>query len=120
MAGTDDAQDPPVPIPNTVVKLCGAEDTWLETARENRKAPAFSDKRPCGKGYSFPQGFFLFCALANAAMALPAPNCLTVWYTGYKSPKPRLMLLSMATLPKGGIGEWNMKNILGRCWSLEN
>ena len=60
MAGTDDAEDPPVPIPNTVVKLCGAEDTWLETARENRKAPAFSDKRPCRKDYSFPQGFFLF------------------------------------------------------------
>ena len=60
MAGTDDAEDPPVPIPNTVVKLCGAEDTWLETAWENRKAPAFSDKRPCRKDYSFPQGFFLF------------------------------------------------------------
>ena len=69
MAGTDDAEDPPVPIPNTVVKLCGAEDTWLETAWENRKAPAFSDKRPCRKDYSFPQGFFLFCALSNAAMA---------------------------------------------------
>ena len=36
MAGADDAEVPPVPIPNTVVKLCCAEDTWLETTRENR------------------------------------------------------------------------------------
>ena len=27
---------PPVPIPNTEVKLICAEDTWLVTARENR------------------------------------------------------------------------------------
>ena len=30
------AEGPPVPIPNTEVKLCSAEDTWLATARENR------------------------------------------------------------------------------------
>ena len=30
------AQGPPVPIPNTVVKLCSAENTCLETDRENR------------------------------------------------------------------------------------
>ena len=29
-------EGPPVPIPNTEVKLCRAEDTWLATARENR------------------------------------------------------------------------------------
>ena len=29
-------EGPPVPIPNTEVKLAGAEDTWLEAARENR------------------------------------------------------------------------------------
>ncbi len=40
-AGADDAEVPPVPIPNTVVKLCCAEDTWLETTRENRQVPAF-------------------------------------------------------------------------------
>ena len=33
------AEGPPVPIPNTEVKLCRAEDTWLATARENRYAP---------------------------------------------------------------------------------
>ena len=34
--GVDDAEGPPVPIPNTEVKLSGAEDTWLVTAREDR------------------------------------------------------------------------------------
>ena len=31
-----DAEGPPVPIPNTEVKLCRAENTWLATAREDR------------------------------------------------------------------------------------
>ncbi len=31
--------DPPVPIPNTVVKHINAESTWLETAWEDRKLP---------------------------------------------------------------------------------
>ena len=35
-AGADDAKVPPVPIPNTEVKLGCAEDTWLETTRDNR------------------------------------------------------------------------------------
>jgi hypothetical protein len=34
--GTDSGEGPPVPIPNTEVKLTCAEDTWLVTARENR------------------------------------------------------------------------------------
>ena len=29
------AEGPPVPIPNTEVKLCYGKDTWLETAWEN-------------------------------------------------------------------------------------
>ena len=36
IAGADDAKVPPVPIPNTEVKLGCAEDTWLETTWENR------------------------------------------------------------------------------------
>ena len=35
--------DPPVPIPNTVVKHINAESTWLETAWEDKKLPV--DKR---------------------------------------------------------------------------
>ena len=37
--GVDDVEGSPVPIPNTEVKLNGAEDTWLVTAWENRKTP---------------------------------------------------------------------------------
>ena len=33
------ASSTPVPIPNTVVKLIRAENTWLEAARENRSMP---------------------------------------------------------------------------------
>ena len=40
--GIDDAEGPPVPIPNTEVKLSSAEDTWLVTARENRKMPTLA------------------------------------------------------------------------------
>ena len=34
--GVDWGEGPPVPSPNTEVKLASAHDTWLETARENR------------------------------------------------------------------------------------
>ena len=34
--GVDCGEGPPVPIPNTEVKLACAEDTWREAARENR------------------------------------------------------------------------------------
>ena len=37
--GVDDVEGPPVPIPNTEVKLNSAEDTWRVTAWENRKMP---------------------------------------------------------------------------------
>ena len=41
IVGVKDEEVPPVPIPNTVVKLLGAENTWLATARENRAMPTF-------------------------------------------------------------------------------
>ena len=39
--GVDDVEGPPVPIPNTEVKLKGAEDTLLVTTRKNRKMPTY-------------------------------------------------------------------------------
>ena len=39
IVGADGGEGTPVPIPNTAVKLTCAEDTWLEAARENKKAP---------------------------------------------------------------------------------
>ena len=40
LAGVYDVEVPPVPIPNTVVKLNSAENTWWEAAWENRSMPA--------------------------------------------------------------------------------
>ena len=37
--GVDCSEGPPVPIPNTEVKLASADNTWLETAREDRWLP---------------------------------------------------------------------------------
>ena len=39
ISGANGCKDPPVPIPNTEVKLTNAEDTWLATTRENRTVP---------------------------------------------------------------------------------
>ena len=40
IAGANGDEVPPVPIPNTEVKLISAEDTWWVTAWENRAVPA--------------------------------------------------------------------------------
>ena len=37
--GANGGEVPPVPIPNTEVKLTSVENTWLETAWEDRAAP---------------------------------------------------------------------------------
>ena len=41
--GVDDGKVPPVPIPNTEVKLTCAEDSQLETACENRQSPTWTE-----------------------------------------------------------------------------
>ena len=46
--GSDYDEGPPVPIPNTEVKLIGAENTWRATARENRKLPTHITACPIG------------------------------------------------------------------------
>ena len=40
--GVDGDEDPPVPIPNTEVKLISVDNTWLATAREDRAMPLFT------------------------------------------------------------------------------
>ena len=40
--GDNSEEDPPVPIPNTVVKLLSADDTWGVTLWEIRTSPLFS------------------------------------------------------------------------------
>ena len=39
IVGVDYYEGPPVPIPNTEVKLVCADNTWLETARDDRLMP---------------------------------------------------------------------------------
>ena len=39
IVGIFNDEGPPVPIPNTEVKLICAEDTWLEAAWKNRSMP---------------------------------------------------------------------------------
>ena len=41
ISGGNGVEDPPVPIPNTEVKLNSAEGTWLDTAWEIRSPPDF-------------------------------------------------------------------------------
>ena len=42
IVGVFNGEGPPVPIPNTEVKLTSAEDTCLATGRENRSMPTQS------------------------------------------------------------------------------
>ena len=39
--GGNNGKDTPVPIPNTAVKLPGADDTWMETSRKNKSLPDY-------------------------------------------------------------------------------
>ena len=39
ISGGNGEEVPPVPIPNTEVKLFSADNTWLDTAREGRSPP---------------------------------------------------------------------------------
>ena len=43
--GDNDAEVTPVPIPNTEVKLCSADGTWREAARESRSLPELMQRR---------------------------------------------------------------------------
>ena len=55
ISGGNGIEDPPVPIPNTEVKLNCAEGTWLDTAWEIRSLPDFQKEKP-----SFVRRFFFF------------------------------------------------------------
>ena len=59
MAGVYDAEVPPVPIPNTEVKLSGAENTWRVTSREDRSMPAPQKQRPLGVAFLFSARVFV-------------------------------------------------------------
>ena len=51
IVGVDDGEGPPVPIPNTEVKLIDGENTCLATDRENSKMP--TQNRSCESSCGF-------------------------------------------------------------------
>ena len=53
IVGVTGDEDPPVPIPNTEVKLISVENTWRVTAWEDRAMPTF-------KPSSFRTGVFCY------------------------------------------------------------
>ena len=59
--GDNSEEDTPVPIPNTVVKLLSADDTWGVTLWEIRTSPLFSFfEKPCDAGMLLPAFYRLF------------------------------------------------------------
>ena len=50
-SGDDSKEDPPVPIPNTEVKLLNDDDTWWATARESSKLPEPEARNPNKIGF---------------------------------------------------------------------
>ena len=76
ISGGNDGEVPPVPIPNTAVKLTYAESTWLETAREDRELPVYN-KNPVLTFVSM-QGLFVFIENTNNSVCLKyIGSCLT-------------------------------------------
>ena len=51
IVGVDCGEGPPVPIPNTAVKLTSAENTWVATPWEDRETP--TQNRPFVVGFLF-------------------------------------------------------------------
>ena len=67
--GPSNAQGPPVPIPNTEVKLCSAEDTLPETARESSPGPTSTR---ADEGARVSENLIWGCSSAGRAPALQA------------------------------------------------
>ena len=72
--GVDDVEGPPVPMPNTEVKLNGAEDTWMVTSRKNRKMPTYKSSHPIGWLF-----FVLIFPVSKSIIIRKKPSDKTVW-----------------------------------------
>ena len=64
------AEGPPVPIPNTEVKLCSAENTCLETDREDRSTltPKVGYINAEGPPVSIPNTEVKLCSAENTCL----------------------------------------------------
>ena len=94
--GVDDAGGPPVPIPNTEVKPCSAENSSLATGCENRKMPTLDSEyffilKIWRQLHTVPDGYFCscrFCFIIEFIIFLivllssqpPALDILGGWY----------------------------------------
>ena len=70
--GLINAQGPPVPIPNTEVKLCSAENTLLATVREDRSRSTRSWERKLSQRTEKKMIHQWGCSSAGRAPALQA------------------------------------------------
>ena len=59
--GVDYGEGPPVPIPNTEVKLVRADNTWLATAREDRCSPTLKAATQKSSCFFFSCGTYVLC-----------------------------------------------------------
>ena len=93
IVGAYDGEDPPVPIPNTVVKLLSADNTWLVTAREYKSVP--THKR---NGVAWWLRRFFCCMIKFQTVRLrPLKNVmLNTWRlnTGRESKTDRMVALA--------------------------
>ena len=65
LVGVNGYEVPPVPIPNTEVKLIHVENTWLVTAREFRSVPASTKQQ----GAFLAASFIFYGPLAQSVRA---------------------------------------------------
>ena len=62
-SGDDREEEPPVPMPNTEVKLFIVDGTWRETARESRTLPEQRERL-----LKYQQSFFLHARHENRSL----------------------------------------------------
>ena len=76
IVGVYDEEGPPVPIPNTVVKLFSAENTWRAAARENRSTLTSSSSHTL-----LSMAFFCFSSILHSDPGfLPHIPCSWFFY----------------------------------------
>ena len=81
--GVNDDEGPPVPIPNTEVKLIGGENTCLATDREDSTMPTHDSN----------------CETAVAVFFIPVAR--QVFSKGTKKKLPRSLARSASAVPQG-------------------
>ena len=88
IVGLTNAEGPPVPIPNTEVKLCSADNTSLATVREDRSRPTFVCPATAGQTNPLPNG-----GVAQLGEHLPCKQGVMgsnpIISTSGESPRPR-------------------------------